>query len=62
MDEVASNGTTIVITKRGQPVARLLSMEGARPSALGCLAGAVDVIDEDFALPEWQVSPKKAKR
>ncbi len=62
MDEVAQNGTTIVITKRGQPVARLLSMEGARPSALGCLAGAVDVIDEDFSLPEWPVSSRKAKR
>lgn len=62
MDEVEATGDTIVITKRGKPVARLVSMASARPSALGCLAGAMTVVDENFSLPEWSVSSRKGRR
>ncbi len=60
MDEVARRGETIVITKRGKAVAKL-SPVGPRPQALGCLKGRIDVVDEDFSLPEWTVSPRKGR-
>ena len=62
MDEVARTGGTIVITKRGKPVARLAPVEEQRPQALGCLEGAVAILDEDFSLPAWGVSARKGKR
>ncbi len=62
MDEVANTGGTIIITKRGKPVARLVPVTEQRPQALGCLEGAVAIVDEDFSLPAWTVSPRKGKR
>lgn len=58
MDEVASTGGTIIITKRGKPVARLAPV-AERPQALGCLEGALEIVDEDFSLPAWKVNPRK---
>ena len=60
--EVANTGGTIIITKRGKPVARLVPVTEQRPQALGCLEGAVAIVDEDFSLPAWTVSPRKGKR
>ena len=61
MDDVARAGETIVITKRGKPVARLMPISDARPQALGCLKGALVIEDEEFALPEWKVSARKGR-
>lgn len=61
MDDVAARGETILITKRGKVVARLAPVD-ARPQALGCLAKAMEIVDEDFSLPEWTVSARKGRR
>jgi prevent-host-death family protein len=61
MDEVARGGQTIIITKRGKPVAKLTPVAERRPQALGCLKHAIEVIDEDFSLPEWTVSTRKGR-
>lgn len=61
MDEVESTGGTIIITKRGKPVARLVPAVEQRPQAFGCLEGAVEIVDEDFSLPAWTVSARKGK-
>lgn len=59
MDEVARTGATVIITKRGKPVARLTPVTDKRPQALGCLEGALEIVDEDFSLPAWRVSARK---
>jgi antitoxin (DNA-binding transcriptional repressor) of toxin-antitoxin stability system len=61
MDEVAARGATILITKRGKIVAKLAPVVDSRPSALGCLKSSLDIVDDDFSLPEWTVSPRKGR-
>lgn len=61
MDEVARTGESIVVTKRGRPVARLGPVSERRPQALGCLKGTLEVLDDDFSLPEWTVNAKKGR-
>jgi prevent-host-death family protein len=61
MDEVAERGETILITKRGKVVAKLAPVLDARPQAVGCLKSAVEILDADFSLPDWTVSPRKAR-
>lgn len=61
MDEVASGGEAIFITKRGKLVAKLAPAVESRPQALGCLKGALQVVVEDFTLPEWTVSARKGR-
>lgn len=61
MDEVAERGETILITKRGKVVAKLAPVTDTRPQALGCLKGALEVVDEDFSLPEWAVRGGKGR-
>lgn len=51
MDEVASTGATIIITKRGKAVARLAPATEKRPQALGSLEAALEIADDDFSLP-----------
>lgn len=57
----AAGGETILITKRGKVVAKLAPVVDSRPQALGCLKSALDIVDEDFSLPEWTVSPRKGR-
>ena len=46
IDDVASSGRPIVITKRGRPVARLLPLEGDEPrSLIGSVTFLSDVIE-----------------
>ena len=56
LDEVADSGETIVVTKRGKPVARLLPLEP--PESLeGSVTFLVD--DEEFIAPlysDWDPS------
>lgn len=62
MDEVMDTGESIVITKRGKPVAKLAPIASERPSALGCLKGMIEIVAENFTLAEWKVSGRKANR
>jgi antitoxin (DNA-binding transcriptional repressor) of toxin-antitoxin stability system len=61
MDEVAEQGETILITKRGKVVAKLAPVVDSRPQALGCLKSDLEIVDEDFSSTEWSVSPKKGR-
>ena len=61
MDDVARTGDAVVITKRGKPIAKLVPAVDERPQALGCLKGSIEVVDEDFSLPEWRVSSRKGR-
>jgi len=60
MDEVAERGQTIVVTKRGRAVAKLVPIDERR-QALGCLKDAIQILDDDFSLPEWTVSARKGR-
>lgn len=49
MDEVAASGRSVVITKRGKAVARLVPA-AARPAAVaGALAGSVEILGDILA-------------
>jgi prevent-host-death family protein len=53
LDEVAEGGETIVVTKRGKPVARIMPLEPP-PSLIGSITFLVS--DEEFIAPidiEW---------
>ncbi len=43
MDEVRSRRTSVTITKRGKPVARLVPADDAPPALFGFLKGSVTV-------------------
>jgi prevent-host-death family protein len=50
MDDVQSSGGEIVITKRGHPVARLVSAAPRRPSGLfGRMSGSVRILGDLIA-------------
>lgn len=49
LDEVAESGESLVITKRGKPVARLVPMPGSR-DLFGALAGSV-LREDDIVSP-----------
>lgn len=61
MDQVARGGHAIIITKRGRPVAKLVPAVDSRPQALGCLKGAIEIVNEDFSLPDWTVNARKGR-
>jgi prevent-host-death family protein len=43
MDEVKSRRETVVITKKGRPVARLVPVEEQDRDVFGCLAGELEI-------------------
>ena len=52
MDEVAKTHETIVITKRGKPIAKLVPVEPekeAQPSYFGCMAGTIKITGDIMA-------------
>jgi prevent-host-death family protein len=49
IDEVAERRQPLIITKRGQPLAKLVPIEGARP-LFGAMAGSV-TREEDITSP-----------
>jgi prevent-host-death family protein len=59
MDQVSELGDSITITKRGKPVAKLVPAQ--KRSLFGCLKGQIQILEEDFSLPDWSVSPRKGK-
>jgi prevent-host-death family protein len=62
MDEVEASGETIIVTKRGKPVARLLPMEDfiakqARPlfgASKGMLTIVGDIVESPYSDQEWE--------
>ncbi len=61
MDEVAESRESILITKRGKIVAKLAPASTSRPPSLGCLKHEIEILDEDFSLPAWNVNEKKGR-
>jgi prevent-host-death family protein len=57
MDEVQAKRVTVVITKRGKPVAKLVPVEPQEDDFFGCLRGKVkivgDVVSPALSLEEW---------
>ncbi len=57
MDEVAATGEELVITKRGKPVARLVSATDERPRLFGSMKGSIKILGDiiEPALdPGWE--------
>lgn len=46
MDEVAASGETVIITKHGKPVARLMPTETRPKSIFGALKGQVRIVGD----------------
>jgi prevent-host-death family protein len=46
MDTVAATGASIVVTKRGRPVARLSPVRARRKSALGFMEGRIRILGD----------------
>jgi prevent-host-death family protein len=46
MDEVAQRRTSIVITKRGKPVAKLVPADTTPVDPFGCMAGTIQICGE----------------
>jgi prevent-host-death family protein len=57
MDEVQSKRESILITKRGKPVAKLVPVDGAKDDIFGFLKGKVttlgDVVSPALTPEEW---------
>lgn len=58
MDQVHETGESLVITKHGKPVVKLVPAEGARKSIWGDLAGVVKILgDIESPVPDnWEAS------
>ncbi len=59
MEDVRATREAVVITKRGQPVAKLVPAETRQQDVLGCLAGVLEIVG-DIEAPvaeakEWKV-------
>jgi prevent-host-death family protein len=43
MEEVKTYRTSVVITKKGQPVAKLVPVDDEAPDVFGCMAGTAEI-------------------
>lgn len=59
MDQVGRDRVSIVITKRGRPVAKLTPVDDRAPPLFGCLAGTVTIIGDIVAPIDvaWEAAP-----
>ena len=59
MDEVQQKRVTVIITKRGKAVAKLVPIDGEERDILGCLAGRIEVTGDIVApavpAEDWEV-------
>lgn len=46
MEEVSKYRTSVTITKKGRPVAKLVPAEGPAPDVFGCMAGTARIIGD----------------
>ncbi len=60
MEEVKTYRTPVVITKKGQPVAKLVPVDDEAPDVFGCMAGtaeiAGDVVAPVVPLRAWKAA------
>ena len=60
MDEVKKGRESVLITKKGKPVARLVPAEDAPTDVFGCLAGeleiAGDIVAPVLSPSDWQAT------
>ncbi len=56
MDRVQQSRETIVITKHGKPIARLVPLEEPIASLWGCMAGSVTILGDIVSpsMPEYE--------
>jgi prevent-host-death family protein len=62
MDQVAETGRSILITKRGQPVARLVPVEEPLTAVLGCAKGLFELSDAPLTLAPRSRKTSRAAR
>lgn len=58
MDQVNETGVEIVITKRNEPIARLVPIDGGLRSFVGRSRGVIQISDADLLAPvgeDWEV-------
>jgi prevent-host-death family protein len=59
MDDVHSTRESVVITKRGRPVARLVPADGQPDDVFDCMRGEVeivgDIVSPAVPLEDWEV-------
>lgn len=54
MDEVGATGESIIVTKRGRPVAKLVPIREADPASIfGCMRDSARIVG-DITLSPWQ--------
>jgi prevent-host-death family protein len=57
MDEVQKTGREIIVTKRGKPVAKMVSLEPAKDEIFGFLKGKIkfkgNIVKPAMTLREW---------
>jgi len=46
MEDVRTKRTTVLITKRGKPLAKLVPPDEQSPDVLGCLAGKIEILGD----------------
>jgi len=46
MEDVRTKRTTVLITKRGKPLAKLVPPGEQSPDVLGCLAGKIEILGD----------------
>jgi prevent-host-death family protein len=58
MDEVQSTRESLVITKNGRPVAKLVPADGPAEDIFGCLRGQVEIVGDIVSpvtpLEDWE--------
>jgi antitoxin (DNA-binding transcriptional repressor) of toxin-antitoxin stability system len=52
LDDVRDRDLQIIVTKYGEPVAKLIAAEAAMPSAFGFMSGTV-IAEEDIVAPDF---------
>ena len=54
MDEVGATGESVIVTKRGRPVAKLVPIRDADPSSIfGCMRDSARIVG-DITVSPWQ--------
>jgi len=46
MDTVARTGDSVILTKRGKPVAKICPMESPPSSIFGCMKGRIEILGD----------------
>jgi prevent-host-death family protein len=59
MEDVQSTRESVVITKRGRPVAKLVPADGQPDDVFGCMKGEIeivgDIVSPAVPLEDWEI-------